>query len=127
MRIVLTGAQGTGKTSVMNALPDKYKQFGIKEVIRNMSHQDPSIKINQNSNDESQDKFFFEYLYLFSKYPEYISDRGLLDVCAYTLWLVDIGKCQYYTYEKQLYILQEWIKTHPDEIYIFPHLFPCSG
>lgn len=125
MQIVLVGAQSTGKTSVMNALPAEYKQYGIREVIRNMTAQDLSIHINQNSNDWSQNRFFFEYIYLFAKYPDYISDRGLLDVAAYTLWLSRIGKVDHSTYEKQMYILQDWLKTHPEVIHVyFPIYFP---
>lgn len=123
MQIILVGAQSTGKTSVMNALPDGLKRYGIREVIRNMTAQDPTIHINQNSNDWSQNRFFFEYLYLFAKYPDYISDRGLLDVCAYTLWLFRTGKVTQETYEKQMYILRDWLKTHPDVIHIY---FPAS-
>ena len=123
MKIVLVGAQSTGKTSVMNALPDELKKYGIREVIRNMTAQDPTVHINENGDDWSQNRFFFEYLYLFAKYPDYISDRGLLDVCAYTLWLYRTGKVSLETYEKQLYILDDWIKTHPDVIHIY---FPAS-
>lgn len=123
MQIVLVGAQSTGKTSVMNALPTELKKYGIREVIRNMTAQDPTVHINQNGDDWSQNRFFFEYLYLFAKYPKYISDRGLLDVCAYTLWLVRTGKVSQETYEKQMYVLQDWMKTHPDVVHIY---FPAS-
>lgn len=123
MQIVLVGAQSTGKTSVMNALPNELKKYGIREVIRNMTAQDPTVHINQNGDDWSQNRFFFEYLYLFAKYPKYISDRGLLDVCAYTLWLVRTGKVSQETYEKQMYVLQDWMKTHPDVVHIY---FPAS-
>lgn len=123
MKIVLVGAQSTGKTSVMNALPPELKQYGIREVIRNMTAQDPTIHINQNGDDWSQNRFFYEYLYLFAKYPEYISDRGLLDVCAYTLWLARTGKVTYDTYAKQMYILQDWLSTHSNVIHVY---FPAD-
>lgn len=123
MQIVLVGAQSTGKTSVMNALPNEFKQYGIREVIRNMTAQDPTVHINQNGDDWSQNRFFFEYLYLFAKYPDYISDRGLLDVCAYTLWLVRTGKVSQTTYEKQMYVLRDWLKNHPNVVHVY---FPAS-
>lgn len=125
VKIVLIGAQGTGKTSVMNNLPDELKAIGIREVIRTMTKEDPSIHINQNGNEWSQNRFFFEYLYLFAKYPEYISDRGLLDVCAYTKWLSQIGNVPEVVYEKQMLILKDWLKAHQDVIHIyFPIYFP---
>ena len=125
MQVILIGAQSTGKTSVMNALPENLKQYGIREVIRNMTAQDPTVHINSNGNDWSQNRFFFEYLYLFAKYPDYISDRGLVDVCAYTLWLSRIGKVDRSTYEKQYLVLCDWLKAHPtvDHVY-FPIYFP---
>ena len=127
MQIVLIGAQGTGKTSVMNALPQDLKQYGIREVIRNMTSIDANVQINQNGNEISQNRFFFEYLYLFSKYNEYISDRGLLDVCAYTKWLVSMGNVHEEVYNKQIYILKEWMRTHPKIIHVyFPIYFPVK-
>lgn len=123
MQIVLVGAQSTGKTSVMNALPNEFKQYGIREVIRNITAQDPTVHINQNGDDWSQNRFFFEYLYLFAKYPDYISDRGLLDVCAYTLWLTRTGKVSQTTYEKQMYVLRDWLKAHPNVVHVY---FPAS-
>jgi len=125
VRIILTGAQGTGKTSVMNALPDQLKSLGIREVIRNMTAQDSTIHINGNGDEWSQNRFFFEYLYLFAKYPEYISDRGLVDVCAYTKWMVKTGRCSQETYDKQMYILKDWCAKHSDVIHVyFPIYFP---
>ena len=92
-----------------------------------MTARDPSIKINEQSCDESQNAFFYQYIYLFSKYPDYISDRGLLDVCAYTKWLVKKGRCSEAAYDKQMYILKEWLRTHPDTIHIyFPIYFPVK-
>lgn len=125
IKMILTGAQGTGKTSVMNKLPQDLKDIGIREVIRNMSKEDHSIKINEHGNEWSQHRFFFEYLYLFAKYPEYISDRGLIDVCGYTKWLVELGKVSRETYEKQLLVLKDWSLRHPDVVYVyFPICFP---
>lgn len=125
IKIVLVGAQGTGKTSVMNQLPDEYKSIGIREVIRNMTKEDPTVHINTNGNEWSQNRFFFEYLYLFAKYPEYISDRGLLDVCAYTKWLAEMGNVPQVCYEKQMLILKDWLANHRDVIHVyFPICFP---
>ena len=125
IKVILTGAQGTGKTSVMNKLPQELKDIGIREVIRNMTKEDHSIQINEHGNEWSQNRFFFEYLYLFAKYPEYISDRGLIDVCGYTKWLAELGKVSWETYEKQLLVLKDWCLRHPDVVYVyFPICFP---
>ena len=123
MKVIFIGAQGTGKTSLIQALPEEYREDSIREVIRNMMSDE--VKINMESSDETQNKFFFEYLYLFSKYDKYISDRGLIDVCAYTKWLSTIGVCSKYNYEKQMYILKSWLKNNPGVLHIyFPIYFP---
>lgn len=125
IRIILTGAQCTGKTSVMNQLPENLKEMGIREVIRNLTAQDPTIHINGRGDEWSQNRFFFEYLYLFAKYPEYISDRGLIDVVGYTKWMMERGQASQSCYEKQMWILKDWLYKHPDVFHVyFPVVFP---
>jgi len=125
MEVILSGAQCTGKTSVIKALPEEYKPFCIREIIRNMTEQEPSIKVNADGDGRSQERFMHEYLYLFSKYRDYISDRGLLDVVSYTLWLGRKGNLPQELFVKQYTILCEWLRTHPDTIHIyFPIYFP---
>lgn len=123
VKIVLIGAQCTGKTSVMNNLPEKWKSIGIREVIRALTTQDENVHINANGDEWSQNRFFMEYLYLFAKYPEYISDRGLMDVVAYTKWLSKIGRVSEACYEKQMIILKDWLNNHQDVVHIY---FPIT-
>lgn len=125
MEVILSGAQCTGKTSVIKALPEEYKPFCIREIIRNMTEQEPSIKVNADGDGRSQERFMHEYLYLFSKYRDYISDRGLLDVVSYTLWLGRKGNLPMELFEKQYIILREWLRIHPDVVHVyFPIYFP---
>lgn len=123
VKIILIGAQCTGKTSVMNNLPEKWKSIGIREVIRTLTAQDENVHINTNGDEWSQNRFFMEYLYLFAKYPGYISDRGLIDVAAYTKWLSKIGRVSETCYEKQMIILKDWLNNHPDVILVY---FPIT-
>lgn len=87
MRIILTGSQGTGKSTVLNHYKGTYPV--ITEVVRNLSKK--GVKINEMGDEEGQKKIFNEYVKLFKK-KNFISDRGLTDVYAYSLYHFDQGK-----------------------------------
>ena len=79
-RIILTGAQGTGKTTLMNEL--------AKDGTRTISHirkHAAEKNINITSASEAGQKEFFKSLKKeLSSKRNYISDRGLTCVAAYT-------------------------------------------
>ena len=82
-RIILTGAQGTGKTTILN----HYKEQGmnvITEVVRNLAKE--GVKINEMGNEEGQKKIFDTYKKLLGSKKSYMSDRGLTDVASYTFY-----------------------------------------
>jgi len=84
MKIIFTGAQGTGKTTILN----HYKKQGyniITEVVRNLSKE--GVKINEMGDLDGQKRIFSEYRKTLNKEKSYISDRGLTDVTAYTSYL----------------------------------------
>lgn len=84
MKLIFVGAQGTGKSTILNY----YKENGwncITEVVRNLSKQ--GVKINEMGDCEGQQAIYNTYKELFSKNSNFISDRGLVDVCAYTGYL----------------------------------------
>lgn len=112
MKIILTGAQGTGKTTVLDAVfndsdIDTSQITKISEVIRDLAKNDKSVKYNENGTEESQKLFFDTYEDLFNKNNNYISDRGLIDVVAYTKWLLKHNKVSMEFY-KNLY--GRWIR-----------------
>lgn len=112
MKIILTGAQGTGKTTVLDAVfndsdIDTSQITKISEVIRDLAKNDKSVKYNENGTEESQKLFFDTYEDLFNKNNNYISDRGLIDVVAYTKWLLEHNKVSMEFY-KNLY--GRWIR-----------------
>lgn len=85
MKIIFTGAQGTGKTTVLKY----YKKSGYKcitNVVRNLSKK--GVKINETGDSESQKIIFDTYYKKLNKAQEYVSDRGLTDVYAYSLYLL---------------------------------------
>lgn len=85
-RINFTGAQGTGKTSVLKALQQdpEFAEFEfVTEVVRNFV-KEKGITINKQGTPETQEVLFEAYENVLSKQNSYVSDRCIIDVCAYT-------------------------------------------
>ena len=117
-RIVFTGAQGTGKTTVLN----EFKESGaniITEVVRQLNKK--GVKINKDGDEKGQNKIFKVYKDLLSEWNKdgYISDRGLLDVMAYTKYLVDHGNCPKTVLDKQLKQFAKFRTENPDIAYCY--------
>lgn len=116
MKVIFTGAQGTGKSTVLRMLKDKGYPV-ITEVVRDLVKKE-GIKINEEGNEETQKRIFNEYLRLFNETDDYVSDRGLIDVVAYTTVLgEDLEDLQWV----QLQILSDWMEENPDvKVIYFP-------
>lgn len=121
-RFIFTGAQGTGKTTILN----DYKRLDynvITEVVRKLSK--TGVKINEMGDDEGQQIIFNEYLKLLSEKKEYVSDRGLIDVLAYSEILCEDGKVSEKVVYEQMNKFKQFVKDNPDIIYFyFPIEFP---
>lgn len=123
-RIVFTGAQGTGKTTVLNRFAELNKRV-ITEVVRNLAAK--GVKINKDGDEKGQTAIFKEYEKLLGEVTMegYFSDRGLIDVVAYTMYLYDTGKVSEKFLNKQIKALQKFRDANPDIIYCyFPIEFP---
>lgn len=118
-RIVFTGAQGTGKTTVLKEM----EALGcnvITEVVRNLREQ--GVKINEDGDKKGQTKIFNTYKELLAEANPlgYISDRCLVDVLAYTIYLYNHGKIKDEKFvEKQKKQLVNFIRENPDIIYCY--------
>lgn len=124
MRVIFTGAQGTGKTTILNYYKDKGYNV-ITEIVRNL-HKD-GVKINQEGDDDTQWQVFNIYKELLSG-DEYISDRGLVDVLAYSKEGRDRGVVSDELVKEQLKELRVFTAHNPDILYIyFPIYFVVSG
>lgn len=120
MKICLTGSHGTGKTTILNELK-KLPQFKdykfISEVLRNLGKE--GLPLNKESNNETQLLAFNEYIKLFILNKDFISDRGLFDVRAYTkaAWLR--GNIKDFILEYQAEVIG-FYKNYFDKIIYFP-------
>ena len=112
-KIILTGAQGTGKTTLLNM----FNMPKITEVVRRL-HREKGIKVNEMGDDEGQRLIWDTYKELF-KQNEFISDRGLTDVLAYTEYGFREGKVSERIYRELRDEFDEFIKNNSDIIYVY--------
>lgn len=125
-RIVFTGAQGTGKTTVLNFFQEQGMNV-ITEVVRNLAKK--GVNINKDGDEKGQTKIFKEYEKLLGEldFNGYISDRGLVDVVAYTIYLSKHGKVSEKFADKQIKALKKFREANPDITYCyFPIEFPVE-
>lgn len=123
-RIVFTGAQGTGKTTVLNYFKDQGHKV-ITEVVRDLAQK--GVKINKDGDEKGQTAIFKEYETRLAELDVdgYMSDRCLIDVVAYTKYLMDTGKVSDKFFNKQLKQLAKFRASHPDITYCYyPIEFP---
>lgn len=116
-RIILTGSQGTGKTTVLNM----FKTAGypvITEVVRNL-HKNKGIAINEQGNEISQDMIWNEYKRLLGESSDYVSDRGLTDVLAYSMAGYQRGRVPEHTLMVEYCDLVDFVKDNPDIKWIY--------
>lgn len=122
MKILLTGTQSTGKSTVLKEFENDGWDV-ITEVVRNLSKE--GIKINEMGDEEGQNKIFDTYKELLNGNKIYISDRGLTDVAAYTWYLVCKGKVHPSILWKQLEDIDDFFKNNHDVLVCyFPIEFP---
>jgi predicted ATPase len=116
MKYFLTGAQGTGKTSIMDALPENYTK--LRNITRNCINRE-KLDINMDSNNRSQKAIFDAYERELSSADNYIAERSLFDVYAYTMHQVKLGKCSPTLAETQLSHIEKFVYQNPTAIYFY--------
>ena len=116
MKVLFTGAQGTGKTSVMEALPASWPK--IKGVTRKTIAEN-NLTINQDSTDRSQTAIFDAYSDALSVDKDFISERSLFDVLAFTQYQYCSGKVSKKVFLDQLEQTKKFVQDNPDALYIY--------
>lgn len=117
-RIVFTGAQGTGKTTVLKEFENKGMNV-ITEVVRELAK--TGVKINKEGDEKGQAKIFKTYKDKLSTSDinGYISDRCMVDVVAYSMYLAEQGKVSDEFVQKQMKQLIKFKNENPDIAYCY--------
>lgn len=117
-RIVFTGAQGTGKTTVLKEFENKGLKV-ITEVVRQLASK--GVKINKDGDEKGQTKIFKTYKEKLSEMTVegYISDRCMVDVIAYSMYLAEHGKVSDEYVQKQMKQLAKFRIENPDIAYCY--------
>lgn len=117
-KIILTGSQSTGKSSVLNYFQNTYLNC-ITEVTRNLAKQ--GVKINEGGDGDGQIKIFETYEKLLNQDIDYISDRGLTDVLAYSFYLYKRGRVSSEVLNNQKMRVKEFFEHNPNIlVFYFP-------
>ena len=123
MKVVLSGAQCTGKTTLLNYLFGNYQHIRdhfLKqdEVVRNLK-KEYNIKINQEGNDETQLLITNNHLLNLLNKHNIITDRGLLDSTVYGMEQYPL-KLSRWVYDYQINIFRNYIFKYDLIFYIKP-------
>lgn len=115
-RIVLTGAQGTGKTTLMNALAaDGTRTLSIARETANELGWPPA----DDQVETYQKDLFAKALKALSSKKDYISDRGLTCIAAYTFDAALSEKIAKETADNQYIKMQEFHQNNPDVLIVY--------
>lgn len=122
-KFCFTGSQGTGKSTILRIFKDKGFNV-ITEVVRNL-HKTKGINVNEMGDREGQELIFGTYKELLSQDTNFISDRGLTDVCSYTYFHGETNDDMSKLAAEELAEIKEFVKNHPDvKFFYFPIEFP---
>lgn len=124
-RIILTGAQGTGKTCLMNALAyDGTRTLSIARETANELGWPPA----DDQIETYQKDLFAKALNALSSKKNYISDRGLTCIAAYTFDGALAEKIAKNTADNQYLKLQKFHQDNPDVLVVYvPIEFELKG
>jgi predicted ATPase len=115
-RIIITGAQGTGKTCLMNALAaDGTRTMSIARDTANELGWPPT----DDQIEKYQKDLFAKALKAFSSKKNYISDRGLTCIAAYTFDGALAEKVTKKTADNQYLKLQKFHQDNPDILIVY--------
>ena len=121
MRISFTGAQSTGKTTLLDAIKSnedyRYNYEFIDEITRRMVKK--GLKINEAGGNTTQLLIMNEHIKNLL-YEDVIMDRCMLDGLVYTDWLYWEGKVKTWVYEYAKNVFDHYINRYDLIFYLKP-------
>jgi nicotinamide riboside kinase len=122
MKILLSGAQCVGKTTLVNSLKSIYKDWiYFDEVVRKLASK--GIKVSELGNDETQlevMKAHIENLQIPKTNDIALYDRGALDCFGYSVWLHKRQKIKPETFNQSVGQFKTHIKEYDYIFFIKP-------
>lgn len=120
MKVVISGAQGVGKTTLMNLIKPHYQhRFTIiTEIARSLKEK--GIKINKEADHASQMAILEAHYQNCLLYDDFISDRGAIDAFTFATWSYLNGKFSYNEHREHESIFKETVYQYDRLFYIEP-------
>lgn len=127
MLISLSGTQSVGKTTIINIIRQmkSFEKFDfINEIVRDIKR-DYGVNINEFGNDDTQLLILNTHLFNILKYynkKDMITDRGLIDGVAYTLYLYNKNEIPSWIKDYAIDLFNKYI-TYYDYVFYIPPEF----
>ena len=128
MKIAFTGAQGVGKTTLLDIL-EKCFEFKLPfKFIRNLTRDiaKKGYGINENGNGITQELIMKAHKELLNSSYDIVVDRCVLDAFIYTLYFYRQGKVSKEVLSNCEDVFREYINKYDYIFYIKPE-FPITG
>lgn len=126
MLISFSGAQSTGKSTLLKTLQEAVPEWDYVPEVTRLVKREYDLPINEDGNDLTQTMIMSEHLrYAYTKRNNHaILDRCSLDGLVYTHWLCDKGKVSMGTYSHARYVFDNTIEKYDLIMYTSPEDVP---
>lgn len=118
MKVVISGAQSVGKTTLLNRIKEERPDFEYLSYITR-AIQDRGFKINEAGTDETQIEMLKEFKRR-ANLDNVIMDRSILDGVVYTHYLYKEGQVSLKTLKEFLMVFTDVINLYDKMLYIKP-------
>lgn len=121
MKVSFTGAQSTGKTTLLKAIKQneefRYKYEFIDEITRRMVKK--GLKINEAGSNTTQLLIMNEHIKNIL-YENAIMDRCMVDGVVYTHWLYNQGTVKHWVWEYSRKVFEHYVNRYDIIFYLKP-------
>lgn len=121
MKVSFTGAQSTGKTTLLEAIKQnedfRYRYEFIDEITRRMIKK--GLKINEDGGNTTQLLIMNEHIKN-TLYTDAIMDRCIIDGVVYTEWLWKEGKVEKWVWEYSVNVFNHYKDRYDYIFYLKP-------